>query len=161
QDMHHLVVGEARALDALAQSLSLDVWHAVPGQSGDVACRDHGDDVRLLKTGGEPDLTLESLDGQAGRELGRQYLYEHAAGKAPLFRDQPPRHPPAAELTLYGIARAEGGLELVAKVRHRWAGVIRGWLPALTLSYRPLRQDWQSRCFAARRGKVANVSSRR
>src|SRR6185436_13113679 len=76
-------------------------------------------DVRMLKSRGKRDLTLESHDRNVGRHLGRQNFHDNLPLEPRLVDEKDARHSPAADLSLDGVIVAERGLELRASVsRH-------------------------------------------
>jgi hypothetical protein len=63
--------------------------------------------VRVAQRRDEPHLALEARDVDRAPELRRQHLHHDAAPQPHLFGHEHATHPPAAELTLDRVRRAE------------------------------------------------------
>src|SRR5688500_1007349 len=111
---------ECTALEhAIPQRMSIDERHREVRQSVDLAGCVHGNDVRMLKSRGESDLTLESFDAQAFGHLRWQNLDDNLSAEGGLGCNEYARHPTASQLAVDVVRGAEGGLKLIAKrVRH-------------------------------------------
>ena len=68
----------------------------------------YGQDVGMLKAGGELDLSLEALGAKAGCELGQQDLERDGAIVPEIMGEVDRGHTPAPELTLEHVAVAQG-----------------------------------------------------
>jgi len=66
----------------------------------------------LLELRHEFYLAREALDVERHRQLGHQDLDHDVAAEGLVTGDKHKRHPPATELALDGVIRAEGALEL-------------------------------------------------
>ena len=78
--------------------------------------------MRVLETGGEPDLALEALDVHRGAGLGRQHLDHDLAAEPDLFGEEDATHPAAAQLPQDAVGVPEGGLEALLQLHDGSAG---------------------------------------
>ena len=69
---------------------------------------EHGEDVRVLEPGGEPNLGEEPLGAERPSELGVQDLEGDGAVVAEVVRAVDRRHAAAAELGVETVAAGEG-----------------------------------------------------
>ena len=127
ENAHRFAHGERAARQPRAQRLALDERHdeerqphaAGPAVAGrGFAGAQHRHDVRMLQRGREHDLALEPVDRDGGRELERQHLDDDRATERVVARDEHGRHAAAPELSLEGVAGAQGSLEFVSKNGH-------------------------------------------
>src|SRR3954466_2290035 len=86
------------ALEPMAQRLALDERHHVVQDAVRFARVVHGDDVRVLKPGGNADLAQEALAPE--REIRVHDLDSHRAVVAQVASTKDPRHPAAPDLAL-------------------------------------------------------------
>ena len=103
--------------EALSQRLSRNERHGVVRHTVHVTSRQYGNDVRMLESGRECDLSLESLYTAAGGILG-QHLDDDLASQRHLGGHENAGHPAATELTLDAECRAKCGLQLLEEVSH-------------------------------------------
>jgi hypothetical protein len=68
--------------------------------------------MRMLETGGQLDLTLESLRADSQRHVRREDFHYQVAVERAFVSDEHARHPAARQLAVYAIAVAEGVLKL-------------------------------------------------
>jgi hypothetical protein len=79
-----------------------------------------GNDVGMLKAGGQLDLAAETLGAYSEDEFGRQDLDDNASRQAGFGGKEHPAHASATELALDGIGGTECRLELISQGRaHR------------------------------------------
>src|SRR6478736_1554508 len=90
----------ALARQAGTQRVAVDEWHGVVQQPVGLAGSQQRNDVGVMETGGELDLTTEAIDAEAGAQVGRQHLEHHLATQVGILGDEDTTHPTAAELTL-------------------------------------------------------------
>src|SRR2546425_8443652 len=72
----------------------------------------------MLQPGGELDLALEPVGVHPGGHRGREQLHHHLPSQPDLGREEDMAHPPTAELLLYAVRVAQGGLQSVFQVGH-------------------------------------------
>ena len=101
----------ALACHPLPEGLALHVRHGIPQPAGGLARVVHGEDVRMLQAGGDPDLLEESLRSERGGELGAQDLERDGAIVPEVVREVDHGHAAAAELALDAVAVGQGGRE--------------------------------------------------
>ena len=75
---------------------------------------EHGEDVRVLESGGEADLALEPVGPERGGQLGVEHLERDRAVVLEVLGQEHGGHPPAPELALERVARAQAVLKLRA-----------------------------------------------
>ena len=118
KQMHRVLHGYLLATRQTgAQRLPFDEGHREVRKPARLACRQQWDDVRVLQSRGEADLALEALDRHARGHVRRQHLHHHRAPERRVRRQEHPRHAPATELALQGVARTQRMLQLVTQVR--------------------------------------------
>ena len=66
--------------------------------------------------GGEPDLALEPVCADSGRQLRAQNLHDDLPSEPHLVGNEDAAHAAATELALDGVAAAQGCFEVVAQV---------------------------------------------
>ena len=99
-----------------AQALSGNERHHIEGEPARRGARaQHGDDVRRLECGGEPDLPREALDGELLAQLGREHLHHDVATELLVSRHEHARHPAASELTRDAVRGAQRRVDLLAE----------------------------------------------
>jgi hypothetical protein len=78
----------------------------------------------VLKPGGEPDLALEPIRAETGRELRVEHLEGYGSIMPEIVRQIDGRHPPAAKLALEAIPVGQPRLENFWWSEHRsaWMG---------------------------------------
>ena len=74
--------------------------------------------MRMLQGGGQHDLALEAIDGDARRQIVRQHLDHDLAPERVVGGHEDDRHATTTQLTLDGVARAESSLEVFADISH-------------------------------------------
>ena len=72
----------------------------------------------VLEPGGEPDLPLEALRAERGRQLGMEHLERHRAVVLQVLRQEHGGHPAPAQLALEQVAARQPVLEACAEVGH-------------------------------------------
>ncbi len=111
-----LVQRQRSRLQPLPERRAGDIGHRIVRQSVDVTRRQQGDDMRVLKTRGEPDLALEALRRHAGAQVRRQQLDHDVSAESPVLGEKDARHAAAAQLSLDGVRRSQRVLQTVAEV---------------------------------------------
>jgi hypothetical protein len=96
------------ARQALPQGLAVHERHREPELAVGVARVEHGENVRVLEPGREPDLSEEPLGAERPSELGVQDLEGDGAVVAEVVRAVDRRHAAAAELGVETVAAGEG-----------------------------------------------------
>ena len=102
----------------LPQRLPVDEGHGEPEPADGLAGVVHRKDVRVVETGGEPDLPNEPLGAERLRQLGVKDLEGDWTLVPEIAGEVDGGHAAAAELALDRIAGTEGIGELV--VHRRW-----------------------------------------
>src|SRR6185437_12835399 len=78
QDPHRAPDWKLAALrQSVAERFAFDEWHGVVQEISGSAGTQQRQNVGMLQTSGELDLTAEALDTDARREIGRQHLEDH------------------------------------------------------------------------------------
>ena len=74
EDAYRLTYRERTARHSRAHGLSVHVRHDEVRELIGLTCAEHRHDMRVLQCGRKHDLTLESIDGDTGRQIVRQHL---------------------------------------------------------------------------------------
>ena len=107
ENAHRLAHRERTTRHACAHRFAIDVRHDEVRQLLRLSRTQHRHDVRMLQRGGEHDLALEPVDGDAGGEVVRQDFDDDLPAEGVVRGDKDDRHAAAAELTLDGVGSAE------------------------------------------------------
>src|SRR5262249_4357218 len=102
----------------LAKALTLDVRHREPEAPGALAGIVDGQDVRVLETGRESDLTEEAFRANGGGQVRVEHLERHRAIVSKVVRQEDSAHTTVTQLTLEAIAVSKGGLQTLLEVGH-------------------------------------------
>jgi hypothetical protein len=105
----------AAAGEPRPQRLPLDERHRVERQPVGGAGGEQLHDVRMVELRRELDLPAEALEVHPLHQLRRQHLHHHPPPQRHVGGHEHPAHPPAPELPLDRVRRAERGLKLVAE----------------------------------------------
>src|SRR5215207_9219564 len=97
----------------MSKSLTFDIWHHEVQEAVHLARIKQGQQVRVLKVGGDADLGEEAVHTEHGAELGPEYLERHAARVLHVTREKHGRHSAGANLALDLVPALEGRCELV------------------------------------------------
>src|SRR5262249_31404287 len=105
-------------LDSVAQALPLDEGHGEPEVSAGVARVVHGEDVGMLQSRGELDLTKKTLGPEACRELGMKDLERHRPLVPEILSEEDGRPAAATELPLDRVAVSQRVSKLATQISH-------------------------------------------
>ena len=116
----------ALAAKALPQALAPDVGHGEPEAAGALAGVIDREDVRVVETGGEADLTLEPLGAERGPEIGIEHLQRDEPVVLQVAGEIHGGHAATAEHALQEISVAERFGEQIGGVGHARFGLGNG-----------------------------------
>ena len=94
---------------AVSQRLTLHEGHCVQELARPFTGVEHGQDIRVLKTGGRADLASKSLGLECRSQLCVQHLQRHLAVVLYVLCEVDRRHAATAKLALQDVPIAEGG----------------------------------------------------
>ncbi len=103
----------ALARHPLPKGLALHVGHGIPQPTRRFARVVHGENVRMLQAGGDPDLLEESLRSERGGELGAQDLERDGPIVPEIVGEVDHGHAAAAELALDALPVGKSATQAV------------------------------------------------
>ena len=102
--------------EPVAQRFSFHEGHREPEPPRALTGIEHGEDVRMLQSRGEPNLALKALGSERAAEIGMQHLERHVATVPQVVREVDGRHPAGAQRAHDVVRALKGELQLFWKL---------------------------------------------